>query len=204
MYNVYPVVKRAEVCLDYEVYINGKRYDTDTARVSAMPFNRRWPGHQRSKSQTELISFVSLETDEKLSFDIVPKGDSDDVIIRPASLGIKPEIRDGHVLFTLSKPAYFTVEAFGRNRALHIFADPIEVCNVDKSDENVIYYGPGEHFEEIIELHDNETLYLERGSVVYGCIRAKDAKNISILGRGILDNSLNVEKILYEANVQNN
>ena len=48
--------------------INGETVETNTARVSKIPFNRRWPGHQRSKDQTELISFVSCETDETLMF----------------------------------------------------------------------------------------------------------------------------------------
>jgi polygalacturonase len=39
---------------------------------------------------------------------------------------------------------------------------------------------------------------------VYACIRAKDAENIKIIGRGILDNSRNREQILFDVNVENN
>ena len=44
---VYPVTKTADVCNDYEVYINGERVELNTARVSAYPYNRPWPGKQR-------------------------------------------------------------------------------------------------------------------------------------------------------------
>ena len=47
----------------YDVKINGTTVKTNAARVSAYPFNRRWPGHQRQIEQTEIISFLSFETD---------------------------------------------------------------------------------------------------------------------------------------------
>ena len=49
-----------------------------------------------------------------------------------------------------------------------------------------------------------ETLYLDAGAVVYACVTAIDAEKISILGRGILDNSRNKEQILFEANEEGN
>ena len=66
MYKIYPVTKTENVCEDYEVYVNGERVDLNVARVSAYPFNRRWPGHQRQIDQTELINFLSMETDEEV------------------------------------------------------------------------------------------------------------------------------------------
>ena len=56
----------------------------------------------------------------------------------------------------------------------------------------------------MIELKSNQTLFIEEGAVVYACIRARDAENIRILGHGILDNSHNKEKILFEVNLENN
>ena len=40
--------------------------------------------------------------------------------------------------------------------------------------------------------------------MVYACIKAIDADNIKVLGRGILDNSRNKENILFEYNAENN
>ena len=194
MYKVYPVLEND--FQDYSVKINGKEVPLDRARVSKVPFNRRWPGHQRPLDQTEEINFLSLSLSEPLNFEIIPKRKFENVVIRPLEANIKPEIKDGVISFTLDKPQYFTVEPFGRNNALHIFADPMEEKREDNNE--VIYFGKGEHFVDIIYLKSNQTLYLDEGAVVYGCIRAMDAENIKIIGRGILDNSKNKERILFE------
>ncbi len=203
-YRLYPVLNQGSFCANYEVKINGVTAELNTARVSAFPYNRRWPGHQRTLDQTELVNFVSLATDEALEFEIIPKEPFEDVIIRPLSLGIKPEIKNGVIKFTLEKPSFFTVEPYGRKNALHIFADDIQKYDVDFSDDNVIYYGKGFHEAGTIELKSNQTLFIDEGAVVFACVKAKDAKNIKILGRGILDNSHNKEQILFEASEQGN
>lgn len=203
-YKVYPVIPTEPHCDDYRVFINGSEVKLNTARVSALPFNRRWPGHQRQLEQTEMIQFLSLASDDPLSFEIIPSMPFENVKIRPQSLGIVPRVENGIIKFTLDKPAYFTVEPYGRNHALHIFADPISEYNMDKASPDVLYFGAGEHNVGLIELTDNQTLFIDEGAVVYACIRAIDAENIKILGRGILDNSKNKEKILFEANEENN
>ena len=203
--NIYPLNENETLFNDYEVKVNGCPVELNSTRVSAVPFNRRWPGHQRGLEQTELINFLSLSSDEKLSFEIKPNREFEDVVIRPLSLGIKPEVSsDGVISFTLDKDAYFTVEPHGRNNALHVFVDPPKDYTAEKNDKNCIYFGPGEHDTGFIHLESNQTLFIDEGAVVYGCIRAKDAENIRIIGRGILDNSRNVEKILFECNVEAN
>ena len=117
---IYPVFGKELRHDGYDVKVNGKLVALDAARVSAIPFNRRWPGHQRTMDQTEMINFLSLATDEPVTFEIMPKAPFETVEIRPASLGIAPEIEDGVIRFTLEKPAYFTVEPYGRQNALHI------------------------------------------------------------------------------------
>ena len=204
-FNAYLITKTELQTDAYKIKINGSLYEPDTARVSAVPFNRRWPGHQRSVDQTELVNFIGLETDEALSFEIEPREPFENVIIRPLSLGIKPEIREGKIFFTLRGAAYVTVEPYGRHNALHIFADPLsDYSDVDKTSPDVIYFGKGEHDAGRIEIKSNQTLFIDEGAVVYGIVRATDAQNIKILGRGILDNSKNRERILFEVNAENN
>lgn len=204
MYRIYPAIKNENSLNDYIVKINGSFVTLDTARVSKMPFNRRWPGHQRSLDQTELINFLSLSMDEELSIEIIPRNPFEKVEIRPRSLGIVPEIIDGSIRFTLKNPAYFTVEPYGREGALHIFADPAMSYDIDPTNDDVIYFGAGEHDAGFINLKSNQTLFIDEGAVVYGCVRAIDAENIKIVGRGILDNSKNKEKILFEYSAENN
>ena len=200
----YPVQKNVLCCADYTVKVNGRAVETDVARVSAHPFNRRWPGHQRELGQTELIQFLSMATDEPLEFEITPKEPFEQVAIRPRSLEITPAVENGTIRFTLDRPAFVTVEPYGRNRALHLFVDPLQTELPDPADANVLYYGAGEHNVGWIELNSNQTLFLDAGAVVYGCVRAMDAENIRICGRGILDNSKNKETILFEENAEGN
>jgi hypothetical protein len=203
-YQIYPVTETELKCNDYRVTVNGKEAPLNTARVSAVPFNRRWPGHQRQIEQSEPIQFLSLATNESLTLEITPNAPFESVTIRPQSLGIVSKIENGTIKITLEKPAYFTVEPYGRNRALHVFADPMPDYGVDIHSPDVIYFGAGEHDVGNIELKSGQTLFLDEGAVVYACIHAIDAQNIKIIGRGILDNSRNKEQLLYEANVENN
>ena len=161
--NIYPITQTKDSCQNYKVKINGQSAPLNTARVSAFPFNRRWPGHQRDKEQTELINFLSFSSDEAVTFEITPEIPFEEVKIRPFSLGITPEIKNGKITFTLEKPAYFTVEPYGRTGALHIFADPVSRYDIDYKDPNVLYFGAGEHDE---------------GAVVYACVSSIDAENI--------------------------
>ena len=133
-YHLYPVIKTDLLCDDYRIKINGKEVTPDTARVSAVPFNRRWPGHQRQAEQSEVVQFLSLSADEPLFFEITPMVPFKEVKIRPKSLGITPEVTmDGKIVFTLDRPAYFTVEPYGRTHALHIFADPMPEYEIDRN-----------------------------------------------------------------------
>ena len=202
--NIYPLTEIEYSCKNYNIKINGIDATPDTARVSAKPYNRRWPGHQRTLDQTELVNFISLSADEPLDFEITPAEKFEKVEIRPASLGIIPEVKDGVIRFKLEKSAYFTVEPYSRHNALHIFVDPVSDYDINFKNENVIYYGRGIHEAGMITLKSNQTLFIDEGAVVYACVSAADAENIKILGRGILDNSHNKAEILFEANAEDN
>ena len=86
---------------------------------------------------------------------------------------------------TVDRPMQFTVEINGTHHALHVFANPKSVI----PEGEVIYYGRGEHKADLIWLESNQTLYIDDGAVVYGVVYAKDAENVRIMGRGVLDAS---------------
>jgi hypothetical protein len=50
----------------------------------------------------------------------------------------------------------------------------------------------------VLNIKDDETVYIDEGAVVYGSIHGDGVHNVRILGRGILDNSENVEEILFK------
>jgi polygalacturonase len=75
------------------------------------------------------------------------------------------------------------------NKALHVFANPLETDVPDKDDENVFYIGPGEWVMDAISLQDNQTLYISGGAVLHSIISVANAKNVRICGRGMIDGS---------------
>ena len=81
--HIYPVSTEFRIENGYAVRINGIPVPTDCARVSAVPYNRRWPGHQRTLDQTELIQFLSFSTDEAVTVELTLPAPSDHVVIRP-------------------------------------------------------------------------------------------------------------------------
>jgi len=198
MLNIYPFPTQEEKSSDFEMSANGIPVPLHTARVSAFPVNRRWPGHQRQKNQTELAPFASFAMDEPVRIALRPNRPFKDVVIRPLSRKIDFTVTDGVIEFTLDKPGFFVVMLDGYHKALHIFADPVKEYKIDRNSPDVLYYGPGVHEAGLIELHSNQTLFLDDGAIVYGRVIAREADNIRILGHGILDNSHEEGTILHE------
>ncbi len=110
--------------------------------------------------------------------------------VLPLSLGIVPEVSDGTVRFTLTEPGQYTVVFNGSvNKALHLFANPLETDVPDPDDPDVFFIGPGEWVMDAISLKDNQTLYLSGGAVLHSIISVSGASNVRICGRGLIDGS---------------
>ncbi|NLD83493.1 MAG: hypothetical protein GX637_04940 [Clostridiales bacterium] len=111
-------------------------------------------------------------------------------VVQPLARGIVPEIQDGAVAFTITEPGPYTVVFNGNvNKALHIFANPLEKDVPDPDDPNVVYIGPGEWVMDAITLTDGQTLYLSGGAVLHSVISVNNASNVRICGRGMIDGS---------------
>ena len=193
---VYALPKGEPRCDLYRVSADGLDVPVSAARVSAMPVNIRWPGHQREKDQTEISGFVRFEMSRPVTMTVERARDFKEVRIRPYSKGVVSK-RDGRVVsFTLAKPGDYSVEFDGQHENLHVFAQPPSAYAVKKESPKVRYFGPGVHDVGLIEMKSGETLYIDEGAVVYGRVFAKDADDIAILGRGILDMSRIHEEIV--------
>lgn len=96
--------------------------------------------------------------------------------VLPLACGIVPEVKDGTVSFLIDKPGQYTV-VFNENvnKALHIFANPLEENVPDPNDPNVFYISPGEWTMDAIVLEDNQTLYLSGGAVLHSIISVNNA-----------------------------
>lgn len=174
---------------DFSVSVNGTPVCVYQARVSKAPINQLWPGYQRPINQTEIASFAYWDISGEVAVEVVSKEQVDTVSIKPSSYDIKPEVKDKRIAFKLTHPCQITVEVNGIHRVLHLFINPVEDYKVSKEDPKIRYFGPGVHHAGKIVMNSGEMVYIDAGAVVYGCIEAKWASDIRILGRGILDTS---------------
>ena len=189
---------QGETAAPIAITAGGQFLPVSQCYVSAYPYNRRWPGHQRTTDQREIAYFARLAGDGPITFEYTPDHAFSVCTIRPLSAQVTPQIKDGKVTFTLPHPGGYSVELDGLHNALHLFLDPPMDYTVSPDAKGVHYFGPGVHHIGILNVNDDETVYIDEGAVVYGCIHGKGVQRVRILGRGILDNSENVEELLFK------
>jgi len=198
---------------DWKLHVDGQATPVYHARVSAVPFNRTWPGRQRPLDQTEEAGFAYWGMQGEVSIEITTTRPIASVTVRPISKGIAPQVEGQTISFQLAEPCQVTVEVNGPGKALHLFANPVEDDVPDCSSESVldasvyawqgagaalpdpadydtICFPPGVHEAGRIRLRSGQRVHISAGAVVYGAIEARGAKAIRITGRGILDGSL--------------
>ena len=171
----------------FTVTVNGLPADVAAARVSAMPFNCSWPGHQRPLDQTELAGFVLIQSDDPVEICAAVQETVNEVCVRPLSRKIAVSGESGTMRFTLPGPGQYVLEPNDHHGALHIFVAPETEAPALKQGD--LYYGAGVHDIGIVELQDDQTVVIDAGAVVYGGFAAYGKKNITITGHGILDGS---------------
>lgn len=149
----------------------------------------RWRSGPESERRNNM-AFVSFESDFSSPVEVTVTNNislSESVQIRPSSSKINYIKDNNTVKFIIEKPTKLSIE-FDNDmyHNLFLYAEAPETDIPDKNDDNVIYFDAGIHEQEIIELKDNQTLYLAPGSYVYGRIEVTEARNIKICGRGVL------------------
>lgn len=179
---------RLKHCTDTFIKVNGQDcyvYDTNVNH------SRSWSSDYLPKLSRTPVAYFDFEG--KVEIEItVPNQSLETVKISPLSYGIEPKIdKENHtVSFSIKKPDAYTIQFNDSpERAIHIFANPIETELPDFEDENVIYVGPGEWDMNKIRIKDGQTLYIAGGAVVHGTVNAEGKENITVMGRGIIDGS---------------
>ena len=173
----------------YTVTANGEPLSVFYARVSAIPFNIWWPGHQRPLDQTEDAGFVSFEADETVTLSVTADRDFSQAVVRPLSKGVEPRVSGRTVTFDLSVAGQYSLELDGQHHALAVFFNPVRDFGVRADDPRVRYFGPGVHHPGDVELRSGDTVYVDRGAVVYGRFFGYGADDVRILGYGVIDGS---------------
>lgn len=137
-------------------------------------------------------AFAAFETDGAVNIEIECTHDVKWVDVRPLSAGIKPQIKNGKIVFTIPAPGNYSIEINGKlDFPLFIFANPKEIKPV-RTNPNVIYFEAGKiHKPGVIQPKSNQQVYIEGGAIVIGAITATGVENVKVSGYGILDGSLN-------------
>lgn len=120
---------------------------------------------------------------------------NDGVKIHPLSRGIEPVIDGRSLRFTIEGACQLSIERSfvtgedSHAEVMYVYANPPEQGAPDPDDPDVLYFGPGVHrLEDNIELQSGQTLYLAGGAIVWADgVRATDAENIAVRGRGSLN-----------------
>lgn len=148
-------------------------------------------GGEEEVHSTELGCFCQFEMDSPVKVEIFCSQAINKVDIRPKSRNISTECSEGKIELNLPSPAKLSIEINEDvENPLFLFADSPENSRPDPEDPNVKYFKSGQRYETgEIELTDNQTLYIERGAIIEGCVVARNSKNIKIAGRGVMDAS---------------
>lgn len=171
----------------FKVFVNGKEAPVYTCRISKYPFNTVWPGHQRPFNQTEEAAFVNIVSDEEIKIEVETNIEHEKVLIKPYSKGIAYSEENGRIAFTLSENGDYALQCDSYHNMLYIFnSKPIAP---PKSDEVTYYFGPGVYFTGKLTLKSNESIYVDKDALIYGCVYAENAENIHVFGNGIFDDS---------------
>ncbi len=137
--------------------------------------------------QMKNADFCAFSADSGFEVVVRTRKPVKDAKVRPLKRGIKPAIEGKCLSFRVKGPGDLVVDIPGR-RPLFLYVSSHDTEVPDPTDPKVKYFKAGRiHEAGEIVLHDDETLYIEGGAVVRGCVRALKSKNVKIRGRGILD-----------------
>ena len=176
---LYPAPGGAPLCGDYSVTVDGAPVD-----VYSFPTSHGTPAFFAYCDIRGSVPVV-------VTSHFLPERDICTMSAHPLSLGISAEREGNRIAFRVEKPCSVSILVNGdyRNRPLHLFLNP----PAEPPPEDAIVLEPGMHkcsYDDPIELTDGQTLYIAGGAWVEAVIRAKDAKDIRIMGRGVLSQSV--------------
>jgi hypothetical protein len=185
----YPAPETEKVRCSYTVYVNGQKLDIYKA------LSPKFYGGEYYFCYFDFEGEVDVKVKSSKPFVVggnkkIYRGE-----IYPTNIKLSKKTQT-EMQFRQTKPFKALILRDNKNLPLLIFGNPIEKNRPRKDDPNVIYFQAGVHIKDKVVIKDNQMLYLEGGAVLKSVILARDAKNISICGRGIIT-SENYEK--YQA-----
>ncbi|MBO4447472.1 MAG: hypothetical protein J5764_05040 [Bacteroidales bacterium] len=153
----------------YDVKVNGQRqfvYPTPEPHICAFGCD----------SEVE-VEICSLSSDIK------------SVAVRPLNKKYPWSLKNGVITLRLKPYEKAVVELNGsEENPLFIFANPLESEKPAKDNPSVKYFEAGKIYTPgLLKLESGETLYIEGGAVVNGCLDLREKNDVTIDGCGILN-----------------
>ena len=173
--------------INYEIYANGeniKVYQDETRSYDIKNFDG-----EIYKTVTDRPAYAIISNEFPISFEIVSKKVFDKIKMRPISANIVPNISEGIIKFVVDTPQKLSLEFDDDlSEPLLLFINKTCINVPDLEAEGIHFFKGGKSYDiGCLELKSNETLYIEKGAVVYGTIKINQAENVRICGGGVLD-----------------
>jgi len=181
---IYPAPEEEILSEDYTLEVNGQPVDIYLAKIADVENPESWLLQPEDVGGPYSFTYFDFSGEVTIKITSLKKS-LDNLVIRPLSAGIVPVVSGNSLTFTINEPIKLSIEPEGRIEPLILFANAPELNPPGEEDEDVIYFGPGIHKPERIELTSGQTLYIAGGAIVKGGV-AVTGDNIAIKGRGIL------------------
>jgi hypothetical protein len=196
----YPGIPELETSDLYTVSVNDEEIWTEKFRTSmdieTLP---EWFTGTPYTSVQQEVHITNFSTAEWMEVNIEVSEAIKNAVVHPVSRGILPLIEGNTMTFTLTGPdkLYITVNDLP---PLCFFANPPEDSIPGSNEPGVRFFGPGIHRPGMMNLEDNEVVYIAGGAIVYGGIRTNGSSNVRVLGRGILDGNFEHQRMVVPEN----
>jgi hypothetical protein len=196
----YPPISDLTTSDVYEVQANGKSIWTEKFRtdmdIAALP---EWFTSTPYTSEQQELHISNFSCKGQIQVEIMVSEPVKTISIHPYSRKIIPQVEGNKVSIKLPGPDKLFIEV-NDLPPLCFFANPVEDFMTDPDDPSVRYFGPGVHNPGMINLEDDEVVYIAGGAIVYGGIRTNGSANVRILGRGILDGNFEYQRMVVPEN----
>jgi hypothetical protein len=196
----YPAIPGLETSDIYCVKVNGFSVWTEKLRtdfdLESLP---DWFKGEPYVNQQQELHIANFSCDGQIDILLTVNENIDSISIHPGSRGIRSEVNDNVISFTLPGPDKLYIKV-NNLPALCFFANPLENEVFDSTSENIMYFSPGVHRLGMIHPAENTIIYIAGGAIVYGGIETDGESNIRMLGRGILDGEFKYGRMVKPQN----
>src|ERR1039458_5086157 len=110
---IYPAPKGEVLSTDYSVEVNGRP-------VPVYVIQSQWHDKKYSAAYFDFAGEVTVKIRPNLAA-LKTTAALEELAVRPAKYGIKPNVADGEVTFSTDKQFNISVEPIGQNSPLHLF-----------------------------------------------------------------------------------